>query len=64
MDPLDEEFELPPIVPPALASLGPLVGTSDVVLGPGVAFLQKPFAPAVLARKVREVLDESLSEQE
>jgi PAS domain S-box-containing protein len=27
------------------------------VLEPGVAFLQKPFSPAVLGRKVREVLD-------
>jgi CheY-like chemotaxis protein len=27
------------------------------VLEPGVAFLQKPFPPAVLGRKVREVLD-------
>ncbi len=27
------------------------------VLGPDVAFLQKPFTPATLARKVREVLD-------
>jgi two-component system cell cycle sensor histidine kinase/response regulator CckA len=27
------------------------------VLEPGIAFLQKPFAPAVLLRKVREVLD-------
>jgi signal transduction histidine kinase len=27
------------------------------VLDPGLAFLQKPFSPAILARKVREVLD-------
>jgi len=27
------------------------------ILDPGIAFLQKPFAPADLARKVREVLD-------
>jgi CheY-like chemotaxis protein len=29
------------------------------VLEPGIAFLQKPFTPQVLGRKVREVLDES-----
>jgi len=27
------------------------------VLEPGLAFLQKPFTPALLANKVREVLD-------
>jgi hypothetical protein len=29
------------------------------LLEPGVAFLQKPFTPDVLARKTREVLDSS-----
>jgi len=28
------------------------------VLEPGLHYLQKPFAPDVLARKVREVLDQ------
>ncbi len=28
------------------------------VLEPGIAFLQKPFSPAALALKVRQVLDE------
>ena len=28
------------------------------VLRPGVAYLQKPFTPAALTRRVREVLDE------
>jgi hypothetical protein len=27
------------------------------VLNPDVAFLQKPFSPSILARKVRDVLD-------
>jgi hypothetical protein len=27
------------------------------VLAPGLAFLQKPFTPAVLAQRVREALD-------
>jgi len=34
---------------------------SGGVLEPGLAFLQKPFTPAVLAQKVREVLDASAS---
>jgi FixJ family two-component response regulator len=31
------------------------------VLRPGIVFLQKPYLTATLARKVREVLDESLT---
>jgi hypothetical protein len=29
------------------------------MLEPGLTFLQKPFTPAILARKVRKVLDTS-----
>ena len=35
--------------------------TSSGVLEPGLAFLQKPFTPALLAQKVREVLDSTAS---
>lgn len=31
------------------------------VLDPGVAFIQKPYRPKALARKIREVLDEESS---
>ncbi len=34
-DPLEEEFEFPPITVPPVASSGSMVGTSNVVLGPG-----------------------------
>ena len=34
---------------------------SGGVLEPGLAFLQKPFMPSVLAQKVREVLDANTS---
>jgi len=33
------------------------------LLTPGLAFLQKPFGPDVLARKVREVLDKTIRTQ-
>ena len=34
--------------------------THDTTLDKGVGFLQKPFSPFVLARKMREVLEKSL----
>jgi PAS domain S-box-containing protein len=34
---------------------------SGGILEPGLAFLQKPFTPALLAQKVREVLDQTIS---
>ena len=35
MDPLEEEFEFPPITTPAVASSGSIMGTSSVSVGPG-----------------------------
>jgi CheY-like chemotaxis protein len=40
---------------------GDVIGRHGV-LDPGIVFLQKPLIPAVLVRKVREVLDERLEE--
>jgi DNA-binding response OmpR family regulator len=37
--------------------------TDNAIAHPGVAFLQKPFGPAELARKVRAVLDSSPAER-
>ena len=37
--------------------------TQDGVRNPDVAFLQKPYSQAILARKVREMLDHRISEQ-
>ena len=40
-----------------LSGYAPAAVVRDGVLGPDTAFLEKPFGPETLARKVRAVLD-------
>ena len=46
--------------PVTLAAGGRYLAVANGVLDPGIPFIQKPFSPAQLVRKVRSVLDKAV----